>query len=257
MKLHTQKAWKIVKEIINQSDTILEVLDSRMPNETRNKKIEKYIDKKGKELILVLNKADLVPEDFAKKVKELFEYEYPTVYVSVTKRKGTRALRKAIKLYSPMKDKIYIGVIGYPNTGKSSLINILRGRHVTSVAPIPGWTRGFQIIKLSRKFYLIDTPGVFPPENEIDLLIKGAIRPEKSDYPEKAAAYLIKKAQENCPWVFKEKYGIDIKNKSEEEVLLELADKFKIKGEEEEKMRKASIRLLNDWIKGKLNIYWL
>jgi len=66
----------------------------------------------------------LVSEDFLKKVIEEFSKEYITIYMSAIYRKGSRKLREAIKKVGKKYEKAYIGVFGYPNTGKSSIVNI-------------------------------------------------------------------------------------------------------------------------------------
>ncbi|KAI0997739.1 Large subunit GTPase 1 [Podosphaera aphanis] len=59
--------------------------------------------------------------------------------------------------------KIQIGLVGYPNVGKSSTINALIGAKKVSVSSTPGKTKHFQTIHLSEKVLLCDCPGlVFP-----------------------------------------------------------------------------------------------
>ena len=240
---------RILKGIIDRSDILLEVTDIRMPKDTRIYELEKYITKKRKTIILVLNKTDLVPEDFAETVREEFQTEFPTVYISSKTRKGSRILRNLIKDYSPEKQRVYIGLFGYPNTGKSSVINVLVGRGRTRTAPIPGFTRGTQVIRLSRKHYLIDTPGIYYPKDKNLLAILGAIRPEKLEYPEKAVEYLIEK----LPKVFiRESYNIDFIDL--EDLFQKIAGRYKIKGKDWR--RKVAIKILDDWIKGKIKGYW-
>ena len=56
-----------------------------------------------------------------------------------------------------------IGLVGYPNVGKSSTINALLGEHAVSVSSTPGKTKHFQTIHLTPKMILCDCPGlVFP-----------------------------------------------------------------------------------------------
>ena len=240
---------KLIKYIINNSDVILEIVDARMPKDTRVYELEKIIEKKRKSLILVLNKADLVPEDFAEVVKEEFSKEFPTVYISAKTRKGSRTLRNLIKEYSPEKEKVYVGLIGYPNTGKSSIINVLVGRHKAGTSPIPGFTKGIQLIKLSKKHYLIDTPGIVIPKYKNLLVILGAIRPEKIENPEKSLKYLL----ERLPKKFLEE-TYKIKFDDLNDFLLKMKEKFNIK--EKDWKRKVAIKILNDWIKGKIKGYW-
>ena len=71
-----------------------------------------------------------------------------------------------------------MGFIGYPNTGKSSIINTLRNEKVCNVAPLPGETKVWQYITLTKRIYLIDCPGIVPPssdDTETDIVLKGVV----------------------------------------------------------------------------------
>jgi len=174
-----QKYPDIASKIIAVSDVILEILDARFINETRNSPLEKEIVKQNKKLIYVLNKSDLID----KKISENLRKElYPYVFVSCTKRTGIRALRNLIKKVSKTLEKrekrelkggkivegevgkIKVGVIGYPNVGKSSLLNVLVGKSSAGVGSDAGFTKGLQKIRLSEEIVLIDSPGVIPDE---------------------------------------------------------------------------------------------
>lgn len=82
------------------------------------------------------------------------------------------------------KQYISVGLIGYPNVGKSSVINTLRSKKVCNVAPIPGETKVWQYITLMKKIFLIDCPGVVYSETgdtDTDAVLKGVVRVEKLD----------------------------------------------------------------------------
>lgn len=167
MRKQKQEYPKVVEKLIQSADIILEVLDARFIQETRNIELEEHIKKQGKRLIFVMNKADLISKEKVK--KKHLEGAYPHVFMSSTTRKGSKSLRNKIKIESKKiekpvnKDgKITIGVIGYPNTGKSSLINILVGRHKAGTGSEAGFTKGIQKIRLNQDIYLIDSPGVIP-----------------------------------------------------------------------------------------------
>ena len=68
-------------------------------------------------------------------------------------------LRQFGKLMSDKK-QISVGVVGYPNVGKSSVINTLISKKSCKVAPVPGETKIWQYITLMKRIFLIDCPGV-------------------------------------------------------------------------------------------------
>ena len=150
--------WKTVNEVIRNSDVILEVLDARTVDETRNLELEIKVDKLGKKLIYVINKCDLIPKSEAEKIKKSLPH---SVFVSATERLGTKKLREKI-LASCSKTPVMVGMVGYPNTGKSSVTNVLKGKTVAPTSSQSGYTRGKQLIRISRRIMLMDTPGVFP-----------------------------------------------------------------------------------------------
>jgi len=150
--------WEIVNKIIKESDLVLEVLDARFIDETRNIEIEKKVKRQGKKVIYVINKSDLIP------MRELIEAKKtltPCIFVSAKKHQGTSILRKTI-LKVGDKPKIKVGVLGYPNTGKSSLINALKGKKAAKTSPLSGFTKGAQWIRIDPRILMIDSPGVIP-----------------------------------------------------------------------------------------------
>jgi nuclear GTP-binding protein len=94
--------------------------------------------------------------------------------------------------------QISVGLIGYPNVGKSSIINALRGKAVTKVAPIPGETKVWQYVTLMKRIYLIDCPGIVPPNHNDtpqDLLLRGVVRVENVEHPEQYIPAVLKKVK--------------------------------------------------------------
>lgn len=94
-------------------------------------------------------------------------------------------LRQFAQLHKDRK-QISVGFIGYPNTGKSSVINALKKKKVCNVAPIAGETKVWQYITLMKRIYLIDCPGVVYPhgDSEVDIVLKGVVRVENIPAPE-------------------------------------------------------------------------
>jgi ribosome biogenesis GTPase A len=150
---------KLLLQVIETSDIILEILDARFANEMQNKEIENLIKEKDKKLILVLNKADLTE----KKPKK-------GILVSCKTKQGVAELRNKIKMFANQIKKsnrnkfnsIQVGVIGYPNSGKSSLINLLIGKASAKTGAEAGFTKGVQKLRLTSEIMLLDSPGVIP-----------------------------------------------------------------------------------------------
>ncbi len=159
--------WKIVNSVINRSDIVLEILDARMIDETRNAEAEKKVRNSKARLIYVINKADLVDKEALERVLEDKKKELnPCVFISAKNRLGSKILRDQIMIEaSRMKTEfpiIRVGVIGYPNTGKSSVINMLKGRKSAPTSSYSGYTKGIQEVRATKRITLYDTPGVIP-----------------------------------------------------------------------------------------------
>ena len=133
------------KEVIRISDVILQILDARFLQETRNPEMEVLIKSQEKFLINVINKIDLVPAEELSK-NPLLEELKPYVMISSAKRLGIGKLRERIKIevkrFKVKHAKAHVGVIGYPNTGKSTLMNILTGSAKARASPQAGFTKG-------------------------------------------------------------------------------------------------------------------
>lgn len=93
-----------------------------------------------------------------------------------------------------------VGLIGYPNTGKSSIINTLRGKKVATIAPIPGETKVWQYVTLMKRIYLIDCPGIVPQNHHdapTDLLLRGVVRVENVEHPEQYIPAVLKRVKKH------------------------------------------------------------
>ena len=120
----------LVKDVIKKADVIMEILDARFPDETRNRDIEHEIVNLNKPFIIVINKCDLVSREKIKKTKIYLSKAAPTVFVSSKDKSGTTILRHQILESACIKGRdILVGTLGYPNVGKSSVINSVTGRH--------------------------------------------------------------------------------------------------------------------------------
>lgn len=152
--------WAAVNGVISEADIILEVVDARAVAKTRNLEIEDKARKKGKIIIYVMNKCDLAPKAELEKLKKILN---PSVFISCKTYHGITLLKEKIRIEARKKGltKPIVGVLGYPNMGKSSVINALSGTGRVRTSSVSGFTRGKQYVT-TRQFYLIDTPGVIP-----------------------------------------------------------------------------------------------
>lgn len=243
--------WQIVNKVIDEADIILEVLDARMIEETRNKEIEDKVIAAGKVLVFVINKCDLADKDELERQKKLLRN---SVFISATQRLGLSYLREKIGRFSPKKlppgKKIKIGVLGYPNTGKSTVINALKGHTAAKTSPASGFTKGIQLVRLNQRMYLIDSPGVIPYKevNEFKHVMTGAKTQEHVKDPELAAMELIGK----LGGLIEDYYGVT-RGHDEETALEDIARKMnKLRKGGKLDMHAAAVLIIRDWQKGKI-----
>ncbi|KAI1198195.1 nucleolar GTP-binding protein 2 [Nemania serpens] len=192
-KGQSKRIWNELYKVLDSSDVVIHVLDARNPEGTRCRAVEQYLKKEAphKHLVFVLNKIDLIPTSVAAAWVRHLSKEVPTLafHASVTNPFGKGQLISLLRQYSALhreRKQISVGIIGYPNCGKSSLINTLKSKKVATVAPIPGETRVWQFVTLMKRIYLIDCPGIVPAnanDKPVDILLRGVVRIEKVENP--------------------------------------------------------------------------
>lgn len=256
-----KKIPKLVEEILEISDIILEILDARFLEETRNKEFEGLIKQQEKRIIYVINKTDLV--DLKSKILEVSSLKIsPYIFVSCKKRKGISGLKNKVKIEAKnlgiTDRKIHVGVIGYPNTGKSSIINALSGKSSARTGSEAGFTKGVQKIRLSSDILMLDTPGVIPKleyshtkEEAIKKHAKiGARTSNTIRNPEMIVVELIKNFSNQIEKFYK------INAKGNPEVLIESLGRkkgFLKKGGVVDEDRTSRL-IIKDWQEGKISI---
>lgn len=183
--------------------------------------------------------------------------EYPTLafHASITNSFGKGSLIALLRQFSSLhsdRKQISVGLIGGPNTGKSSIINTLLKKKVCTVAPIPGETKVWQYVSLMKRIYLIDCPGVVPPsttDTPTDLVLRGVARVEKVENPEQYITALLSRVKKHHMEKTYELTGWD--NSTEFLELLARKGGRLLKGGEPDLDGVAKM-ILNDFMRGKI-----
>ncbi|KAG2115392.1 NGP1NT-domain-containing protein [Suillus cothurnatus] len=202
-------------KVIDSSDVILHILDARDPLGTMCESVLEYMkkEKAHKQVVLVINKCDLVPNWVTARYIQHLTPRYPTIafHASPNHSFGKGSLIQLLRQFSQLhsdKKQISVGFVGYPNVGKSSVINTLKSGKVCRVAPVPGETKVWQYITLTRRIYLIDCPGVVPTsanDSQTSTVLKGVLRVEALPVPSEHIPALMSRVK---PLYLSRTYGV-------------------------------------------------
>ncbi|PIA19416.1 nucleolar GTP-binding protein [Coemansia reversa NRRL 1564] len=258
----SKRIWNELYKVIDSSDVVLHVLDARDPDGTRCRHVEKYLKAEAphKHLIFVLNKVDLVPTWVTARWVKVLSREHPTLafHASITRSFGKGALIQLLRQFTRLhsdKRQISVGLVGYPNTGKSSIINTLRQKKVCNVAPVPGETKVWQYITMTRKIYLIDCPGIVQfssSDTDTDIVLKGSIRTESLNSPEDYIQDILGRVRKEY---IRRHYNVDNWDDTHD-FLKELANiTGKLNKGGEPDLHVVSKMVINDWLRGRLPHY--
>jgi len=216
--------YKEFKKVVEASDVVIEVLDARDPMGCRCPQIEEHIMGYGKKkkLVLLLNKIDLVPKENAEKWLKYLRDEHPAILfkastqtqsnklaqtkVSVSKASedllktsnciGAGTLLKLLGNYcrnNGVKSTITVGIVGFPNVGKSSVINSLKRGKACGVGSTPGFTKNMQLVELDQHVKLLDSPGIVlaSGSSDIQIILRNAVKIETLDDPVKPVESIL------------------------------------------------------------------
>ncbi|THG07134.1 hypothetical protein TEA_000696 [Camellia sinensis var. sinensis] len=291
-KGQSKRIWGELYKVIDSSDVVVQVLDARDPQGTRCYHLEKHLKEhcKHKHMILLLNKCDLVPAWATKGWLRVLSKEYPTLafHASINKSFGKGSLLSVLRQFARIKsDKqaISVGFVGYPNVGKMDpswhcflyhlktfdldimikdlnltvyWISFVRKhcllKQVCKVAPIPGETKVWQYITLTKRIFLIDCPGVVYQnrDTETDIVLKGVVRVTNlHDASEHIGEVLKRVKREHLERAYKIKEWEDDNDFLVQ--LCKLTGKL-LRGGEPDLMTAAKM-VLHDWQRGKIPFF--
>lgn len=217
---HMTKAMRMMEQHLSLVDGVIFVLDARCPAASFNAKLKKLAG--NKPVLYVLNKGDLADERTDFLLKLIRESGAAAVKINAVNAASRRDITGAIERLVAEKrqralergqTKIFrFMVAGVPNTGKSTLINLLAGSKRAETGDKAGVTRGKQWIRCDG-FELLDTPGTMPPafENQklaVRLAYVGSINDDILDLDDIALA-LLEELQEKYPRRLFERYAIE------------------------------------------------
>lgn len=260
---HMTKTRRLIEADLKLVDAVVEVIDARIPESSRNPLVGELCG--GKPRIVIINKCDLADEAATSQWKSYYEKQgFCVVVCDCRSGKGINKFLPAVKkqlsqLIERRKARGMIGkairlmVVGIPNVGKSSFINRMANSKRTKVADKPGVTRGKQWVAVDKDVELLDMPGILWPKFDDKqaaerLAFTGAIKDEITD-TEALAKELGEVLLKRCPELMKNRYKIS----GEGNVLVEIAKArgMLISGGEPDTER-AAITLLDEFRGGKI-----
>lgn len=261
---HMTKTRRMIEADIKLVDAVAEIVDSRIPESSRNPVLNELI--KDKPRIIILNKCDYADEEMTSRWREYYKKQgFGVLCCDCRSGKGIKNFVPMLKkqladLLERRRAKGMIGkalrvmVVGIPNVGKSSFINRMANSRKTAVGDRPGVTRGKQWVTIDKEVELLDTPGILWPKfDDKDaaerLAFTGAIKDDVID-AEALADSLGRYLSLHYPARLKERYGTDFDHGRATELIAKARGMLVSGGEPD--TERAAAALLDDYRSGKI-----
>lgn len=259
---HIAKAEKELREQLKRVDVVLEVRDARIPISSHHPQLREWVGSKAR--VLVLNRMDMIPPAVRQSWTEWFQSQKEIPHFTDAKAgKGVASVAKAaqaagVEVNKRRRDRgmlprpVRAVVIGFPNVGKSALINRLLGRRVVESARRAGVTRQLRWVRISDEIELLDAPGIIPWKlDDQDSALKLAICDDigEASYDNQRVAYVLVDLLKHLGTTvsLQSRYELDPSDGTGEDYLQALAD-LRHTGDIERTAR----QLLNDFRTGLL-----
>ena len=219
---HMSKAKRLMSADLKLIDVLIELVDARIPEASRNPDINKMAN--GKARVILLNKSDLAdPAVTARWAEHYQKNGYFVISVDSRNKKTLSKVKETvIKACAPKIERdrkkgiknrpVRAMICGIPNVGKSTFINSFVGKTAAKTGNKPGVTKGNQWIRIDNNIELLDTPGILWPKFEEETGKKLAFIGSINDnilIPSEMAYYLYDYLTKLYPGVFEKHYELE------------------------------------------------
>ena len=262
---HMTSARRKAGETMEFTDVVIEVLDARAPEASCNPMIKDLREHRQRPCLKILNKIDLADPLTTEQWLDFYNRQEGVKAVALSCKSATDAARvpKLCQPLAPHRNSTHkplrLMIMGIPNVGKSTLMNMLLKRHVANVGDEPAVTKSQQSHKINDQMTLTDSPGLMWPkiEFEEDGFMLAAIHAigRNAVIEEEIAEHLANNLLTRYPERLAERFGFDTVGMDGVDVIEAIAKRrgCLIKGRVGElDLEKASMILLTEFRAGKL-----
>ena len=220
---HMTKTRRMIQSNLSLVDGVVEILDARVPESSRNPEMDRLV--KDKPRMFILNKADMADDNATAWINHYKSKGFTVIKCNCKNGDGIKGFLPAVRnqLLKELMDKrrakgiegapLRLMIVGIPNVGKSSFINRMAKSKKAKVEDRPGVTRTKQWVKLGDNVEMLDMPGVLWPKFEDQevarkLAFTGAVKDDILDI-EALASLLLENLSSLYPQALEERYKID------------------------------------------------